>query len=302
MASFLRDGLVYYWRLNEAAGSDRVEEIAGKDLDEIGGTVAQGSPLLTGSVNSAEFTGSGAFLAVTGASEVNLGSGSFTLVCRLNIDATTTVDQGVMAKFQPTGSQRQFTLFYFNTEGNLRFGVSSDGADDFSISDTLTNLFGVSYLACAWYDGSDDTVNIQVTELATDTLGTINSAAGPTVIHSGTASLDVGRFDVGVDRIFDGRIDEAMIYDRVLNQDEKLDLLNGTLFEDFVSAAALDALNLQTQGDVPANSQKNLIPESSPRGILRGNLPIQVPNRLVVASAVPMKATVQYRLVPDNRQ
>ncbi len=301
MASFLRDGLLYSWNLNEAAGADRAEELLGKNLDEIGGTVPQGAELVTGSVNSAHFAGSGGnYLAVTGTSEMNLGAGSFTVVARINIDATTTANQGVMSKFNPTGNQRQFTLFYFDTESNLRFGVSSDGTDDHSISDTLTEAFGTSYLACAWYNGDDNTVNIQTTALGSDTLGTHNSAAGPATIHPGTASLDIGQLNTGVDSIFDGRIDEALVYSRLLNTDEKLDLVGGALFDDFVGST-LDDLELEIQGAIPVNAQRNLIPEASPRGILRGNLPIVVPTTLVVASAIPMVATVQYRLVPDNR-
>lgn len=300
MASFLRDGLLYYWNLNEAAGVDRAEELLSKDLDEIGGTVPQGSPLLTGSVNSAHFAGSGGnYLAVTGTSEVNLGAGSFTLVTRINIDASVG-NQGIMSKFTPTGDQRQFSFFYFHTEGNTRFGVSSDGVDDFSISDTLTEAFGSSYLACAWYNGDDNTVNVQTTALGSDTLGTHNSAAGPVTVHAGTASLDIGQLNLGSNNIFDGRIDEALVYNRLLTDDEKLDLVGGALFDDFVSST-LDDLELEIQGPIPINAQRNLIPEGSPRGILRGNLPIVVPNTLVVASAIPMVATVQYRLVPDNR-
>ena len=223
MASFLLDGRISYWKLNEAAGSNRLDSIVatGNDLAEIGGNVTQGSPLFTGSINSAQFSGSGPYLRDATPTGLNFGAGSFTIAAWINIAATTTLDQGCVCKFQPSGNQRQFALFYFNVNANMRFGVSGDGSNDFSIDDTVTNVFGVTYLVCAWYDGSANTVNIQ-----TDN-ATINSAAGPASVFGSTAGLDVGRFDVTVDRIWNGRIDEVGIWNRLLTTQEKGDLYNG---------------------------------------------------------------------------
>jgi len=232
MAVLLKDGLISYWKLNEAAGANRIDSVGstGNDLVEIGGSVIQGSPLWTGSIQSAEFTRALPYLQTSGgANGLNLGSGSFFMAAWTLLDSPLTVDFGLISKFQVTGDQRQFTLFYQNTVQNYSFSVSSDGIDSFAVDDTLVGVGTI--FVCAWYDGDNNTVNIQTNN------GTAVSAAGPTSVFGGTAELDIGRVDFGVDRVFDGEVDEVYFGNRVLNVEEKSALYNsgsgGLTFEEF---------------------------------------------------------------------
>jgi len=232
MAVLLKDGLISYWKLNEAAGSNRIDSVGstGNDLVEIGGSVIQGSPLWTGSINSAEFTEALPYLQTSGgATGLNFGAGTFFIAGWALLDSPLNVDFGLISKFQVTGDQRQFTIFYQNINANYTFNVSSDGVDSFAVDDTLVPVGTV--FVCAWYDESDNTINIQTNN------GTPVSAAGPTSVFSGTAELDIGRLDLGVDRVFDGEIDEIGIWNRILNTEEKDALYNsgsgGVTFGEF---------------------------------------------------------------------
>jgi len=52
------------------------------------------------------------------------------------IDGGLTSNQGAVSKFTPTGDQRQFIVFFFGASTQTwRFGLSSDGLDDFGIND-----------------------------------------------------------------------------------------------------------------------------------------------------------------------
>lgn len=219
----LADNLVSYWKLNEAAGSTRLDSIGtDNDLSEVGGNVSQGSPLVTGSdPNSADFGGSSNYLRDASPSGLPSGSGSFTIACWARLEGNSGDFQGLVCKFTPTGNQRQFALVYHGGASNTyRFGVSSNGSDDFSVNDDDSSVLNETHFIIAFYDGDADTVNIQTNN------GTISSVAGPTTIHNGTAGLDIGTIDVVTNEPFEGRIDEVGIWTRLLSTEEKTALYN----------------------------------------------------------------------------
>jgi len=223
LEEIVRD-LVSYYKLSEAAGGDRIDSATDNDLSEVVSTVAQGASIVTNADGaSASFDGVGEYLSKASPSLLNTGAGSFTISFWARIDGSLASNQGAVSKFTPTGDQRQFIVFFFGAStATWRFGVSSDGLDDFGVNDDdVITATGETHFVLAWYDGAADTINIQVDD------GTVLSAAGPTAVHQGTAGLDVGRADIGVEAVLNGVMEEVAIWRRVLTSAERTSLYNG---------------------------------------------------------------------------
>ncbi|MCI0550216.1 MAG: hypothetical protein L0287_04620, partial [Anaerolineae bacterium] len=78
------------------------------------------------------------------------------------------------------------------------------------------------YFVCAWHDALNNTINIQVNNGAAD------STALSTGVYNGAASFDIGRRRLYGSTVYmDGRVDETVIYKRLLADNERGWLYDG---------------------------------------------------------------------------
>lgn len=232
----LLDGLISYIPCNEATGTTRVDAFGPQACAEISGTVEQVSALITGGGGAADFDGAGEYLSDTSPSQMDF-SGSFTIGMWAKKDATTGVDQGGVCRFEPTGNQRQFALFYQFVDANYVFGLSLDGAAFTEVDDGLTPADGTIHMVLGWYNADDNTLNIK-----TDNNASISAAGPVAVFNPASTSLDIGRLNAGAERIFNGAIGPVMIWNKVLSAAECVELYNGgsgALLSTYTSSAKL---------------------------------------------------------------
>ncbi|MEX2171741.1 MAG: LamG domain-containing protein [Pirellulales bacterium] len=149
-----------------------------------------------------------------------------TLEAWVNRDAQTDAggNEGIITKyanFTGTLAQRSYNLYYDPTPGVIGFALSTNGANQTAFTlQTTTNipLGEWVHVAATYVPGASLTIYFNGQEAATRTL-----TATESTIHVGTAPLWIGQqFNTSPAATFEGRIDEAAIYDRALDPSEIL--------------------------------------------------------------------------------
>lgn len=211
--------LISFWELEEGSGQTRVDQMGNNNLAET--SPAPNATAIVG--NGADLLGEYLFKA-----SPTLQDDSFTVGgwCRPDNNAQLSA---IISHFNDTGNQRSWVLFGINNElsipagerNRFRFSLSSTGSDDFSKSaeDMSAISNGQFYFVVGWYDGSDNSVNIQVDNGAVNT-----NSSGPSSLHASTHRLELGNIEPF--QILDGVIDQVFYYNRVLTQAERTFLYN----------------------------------------------------------------------------
>ena len=214
--SFPRDDEMFvYWKLNEASGT-RSASVGSYDLTDNGTT-----PNRTGKLtDAADFNGSSQYLNNT-SSDFNF-DGSFTITGWYLLDTKASL-QFLGGKYNTTGDERSYLLFYSSSADRFRFEVSSDGTSGTVTTVSADNLGSVStatwyFIVCA-YNARTNTVSIQVNDNDVDTETHYGG------IYGSTSDFTLGAGDSGVSYM-NGGVDDVGIWERVLTSDEISNLYN----------------------------------------------------------------------------
>ena len=216
--TFDKTSLVAWWSLNETSGT-RNDSHGSNHLAD-GNTVLYG----TGKQgNAADFERDNSeYLYIADNAALSMGDIDFTVGAWVNVESTA-VSGIVLSKYDYGATQREFQL-EVTSAPYAQFIVSNNGtATVIAQWNTSALSTGTWYFLVAWHDAAANTINIQVNN------GTAVSTAHTTGVLSGTSPFAIGsRFNSGTPiSFFDGLVDEAFVFKRVLTADEKTWLWNG---------------------------------------------------------------------------
>lgn len=144
-------------------------------------------------------------------------TGSLTLEAWVNRDAQTDGgnNEGILSKYIGTGGNRSYNLFYDPVPGRIGFVLSETGAfqGGFQITSETDIAIGEWTHLVATYDQAQSTMSLYVNGQLSAT-----QQVAPAAIFDSAADFRIGnQFGDASIYTFEGRIDEAAIYDRALS-------------------------------------------------------------------------------------
>lgn len=205
--SGLLASLISYWKLEETSGTryDSVVASANNLTDE--NTVTQGVGV---NGNAAQLVSANLErLSIADNPSLSMGDIDFTIAVWANLD-TNQAWATPIAKYTEYMVQR-------NGAGSYRFGVTHDGATFKYVDSLVTPSTATWYFIVAWHDSVANTINIQINN------GTAQSAAHTLGVFNGTHFFALGDTEGAW---FNGRLDEAAVWKRVLTATERTNLYN----------------------------------------------------------------------------
>jgi len=206
----LLTSLVAHWRLDEASGV-RVDSHGGNDLGDIN-TVGSAAGKLG---NAASFiAGNEESLGLGDNAALSMGNIDFTLAFWVWSNSLT--GTGLAGKW---GAGSLEYLAYFDGT-NLRFHVSDNGTDNFSVANSQSISINTWYFYIAWHDATANTINLSINN------NTAASTAHSTGVHDGDSSFSLGRNEEGGTWL-NGRLDSVGLWKRLLTATERAQLYNG---------------------------------------------------------------------------
>ncbi len=211
----LLQGLESYWKLDEASGS-RADSVGGNTLTD-SGSVGQA----VGKVgSSAQFVrASSKSLLHSDNASLSTGDIDFTLACWCYIDSKS----GNSPMISKLDAAPNFEHLFYHANGTDRFTFAVSPAGS-TLSSVAATTFGSPslatwYFVVAWHDSVNNTLNIQVNN------GTVDSVSYSSGVFNSAANFYIGKHGNG--EFWDGRIDEALFYKRVLTAPERTQLFAG---------------------------------------------------------------------------
>lgn len=210
----LTDGLVAFWKLEEASGT-RADHVGANDLTDVN-TVTQ-NPGIVG--NAAQFTAANSErLEIVDNTDLSTGDIDFTLSAWVYLD-TTGVFRNVITKWEGAGANIEY-LLRVNASNQATFTVGN-GASNGSATFTTTALSGATwYNIIAWHDSVANTISVTVNANATPA-----SAAWTTGVLDGGSKFALG-FSIGAGTYWNGRIDAVGLWKRALSSTERDEVYN----------------------------------------------------------------------------
>lgn len=216
----LTDGLIAYWKLEEAGGA-RDDQKGPHDLADVN-TVTQAGGKKS---QAAKFTRANAeYLSIADNADLSTGDIDFTIAAWVYLDSAADDSVlGVLAKDDST-TNREYHLALLKVSGTnsfVRFRVFANASTSGFVNSSVNPLAtGTWYLLVAWHDSVNNTVNIQINN------GTVDSTS-----YSSGGNDSITRFDIGLSHqdgssFWNGRIDETGFWKRVLTAQERADLYN----------------------------------------------------------------------------
>ena len=213
----LEQGLTGYWKLDDGSGTTATDSSGNSN----NGTLTNGPTWTTGQIQSAiDFDGTDDYVTIPDPSSGILDvadSTNFTLSGWFNRDTFTT-DDTIIAKRNGIASTDTGYLVYVDDATDKLTFEASDGTDEYQMesSDTFTTT-GWNHFVIVWNDSSSSQTKMYIngalqSTTNTGTFGNVNSLANAVAFNLGAES-DGGN-------PFDGKLDEARIYRRVLSDDE----------------------------------------------------------------------------------
>ena len=207
--------LVSNWNLNEASG-DALDTHGSNPLTETGGII----DATTGKVSGARDFEAGDTEYFTTADNADLSTGdidfSFAMWFQVESDIS-----GALVSKNSGGGDFEYLLQYMANEDKLRLYLAS-GAGNANATSVQHDDFGMLslgtwYFAVAWHDSVANTINIQINN------GTVTSAAYTFGSWDSAHPFNMGNY---LGEHFDGLIDEAAFWKRVLTPTERTQLYN----------------------------------------------------------------------------
>lgn len=216
--STLNNGLIAYWKLDEASGTrfDSAPTGSPQDLIDIN-TVTS----VAGKIGDAAFFTSSnqELLSHADSAELSLWDEASTITAWVKA-TTLDVDQMIVAHWYTVGTQRSWRLWFNSSAGKYQFSVSADGTAEVFVT---ANAFGLPvtnawHFIAASHDTNLNTITISVNG------GAVSSTAHSTGIHDSTGQFMIGaRETTGW---WDGAIDEVGFWERPLTTAEIAALYN----------------------------------------------------------------------------
>ncbi len=159
----------------------------------------------------------------------------------------------IISKYNTTGNQRSWWLAVTDS-GDIRATISPNGSYSGVAKDYQTNVAWLGdnewHLVGFVFSSDDLDISIDGIELTTSDY-TLTADNVVTTIHSGTASMEIGR-NAGSSNYFAGNIDDAYIFDKRLTALEQMELYYGGTQLDLVDFSAYgNALGWWRMGDDP---------------------------------------------------
>lgn len=232
-------------QLNQGSGPGNIGQLGPRPGDIAGGFLIDGLEANNNSVHIAPLEGGVDFSSVVVNDNALLDiTGALTLEAWVNRDEQTDAafNEGIIAKYLGEGNARAYDLYYSPAAGEIGFAVSPDGT--FPSSDTLTTDTDIAlnewvHVAATFVPSTSMSIYING-ELAATQPTTIAS------IFDSPADLWIGQqFNTTPNATFEGRIDEAAIYDRALSGAEILEHFEAATG----SAVAAYNWNVDSSGD-----------------------------------------------------
>ena len=216
----LIDNIIAFWKLGEADGASRLDSVGSNNLAD-NATVTQ----IGGKIgNAAHFAqASSQFLSIADNTDLSTGDIDFTFACWVWIDSKVGADMQIVSKWKTAGALREWVLQWVGG-GTDRYRFIVSGLTE-AISTVDANNFGVPptgawhFIVC-WHDATANTINIQVNN------GSINSTAHTDGVRDAAASFVIGTLDEAAS-FWNGRVDAAGFWKKVLPSGEKTELWNG---------------------------------------------------------------------------
>ena len=216
-----------YWKMDDT-GNELDDSTVGSqdDLTETSGTipVATASPPtgFTGSYRTfADIDTERLEHADGGSTDISGESASITLFIRFQYVTDTAADMRLISKYRAAAGQRQYSLFYDDSEDNIK-GFIRDSADSAttSTSGTDTTMNDGNWHTAALVCNNTDI------RLYADGVLDNTPAAHTSGILDGTLSFAIGAQGDFTSEEFDGNIYEAGIWDVALSAEQILEMHN----------------------------------------------------------------------------
>jgi len=198
--------------------------------------------------HAAQFTvANSEFLSVADNASLSTGDIDFTLTAWVYLDSTG-ADRVITGKWNTTGNQREYLLYYDTSSDRFIFSISSNGT---AVTSENADVLGVPatgtwYFIVAWHDAAANTLNIQVNN------GTADSQSYSSGGFDSTAGFSIGSAHGGAAVTpWNGRIVMGAVWKKVLSAAEKTLLYNdgdGRTYSEIGLAGDGSALKTNLQG------------------------------------------------------
>lgn len=214
-SSTLNDGIIAYWKLDEASGT-RSDSKGSNHLTDTN-TVTAAAGVIS---NAAEFVApTKEYLQIADNAALSVGDQDFTFCAWVKL-TTKTDYRTILGKSKySAAAPYEYWMDYDFGVNRFRF-FASDGTNyGFAIANNLgIPSTGTWYFVVGWHDAAANTVNISVND------GTVNSVSYTFGSHDGQSAFRIG--GTGAVSNMDGLIDEVGFWKRVLTASERTQLYN----------------------------------------------------------------------------
>jgi hypothetical protein len=214
------------WYMNGASASNETDRTSNGNTLTQNNSPQTSANVPTGFTGKSRTTGGSSFLnhADGGSLDINGGTAVVTVAAWIYCTGAPTSGNfgGVVTKWNATGNQKQYALSIYGTgssQFSIRGLISGDGSTTHYTESTTT-----TYAQSTWYHIAVVDNNIDIRVYVNGSLANASPTAHTTGIFNGTQYFSVG--DLGGANLFNGQIDEPIVFNRALSASEILAIYN----------------------------------------------------------------------------
>jgi len=203
----LLNNLIAYWKMDEASGNALDAHTNALHL-----TAANAPGSAAGKIETARtFNGTNQYIELADNALLSTGDVDFTFSAWVYL-ATVTANMTLLSKYNTSGNQREYLLFYNDGDhapnNRMSFIISSNGTATSTVDATDFGAISVNtwYHVIAWHDAGNNQIGISVNNTAT-------TAAYSSGVFDSTAAFILGGLNTGggIYRL-SGRLDEIAMW------------------------------------------------------------------------------------------
>lgn len=225
----LTDNLAAWWTLNETSGTRNDSHSSNHLTDHNSTSYAAGKK-----GNAADFESSSSqYLSIADNASLSMADIDFTVACWVNMEST---PANTLILGKAGASDAEFILEYAGLADRFKWTVC--GATGFASCTSITTASppstGTWYFLVAWHNAATNEIGLCVND------GTPVTASHTAGCYNSGAPFLVGGFP-DYSNYFDGLVDEAAVWKRVLTSGEITTLYNagaGTTYSDFAGGGS----------------------------------------------------------------